>query len=134
MRAALLLLLLPGDEVDHDFDVISEEVRNVLVFEADSVVLSIEHEPGRKSHGPGRPVGILRGAFDGEGKGDLLGDPVHGEGAVSEQVAALLLDSFALESDVRKLLRVEEVGGLQVRVSLLYARVDACGFYDGFDR
>ena len=58
---------------------------------------------------------------------DFLTYTVHRKGAKGGQLFALLLDSFALERNFRKLLGIEKVGGSQVIIAGCDSRIDARG-------
>src|SRR6266851_10383250 len=77
----------------------------------------------------GAPRRLDAVGVEGDVQGDRLGHAVHGEIAADlVLVAAGLRDLRRLEGDLRALLRVEEVGALEVGVALLVARVDARHF------
>src|SRR5262249_51801284 len=87
-----------------------------------TVVLAIDRETGLSS----QRLSALRADRAGQGKRqiDVFGNTMDGQRSVSDVAVALLLHRLALESDLRKFRRVQEIRTAQIVVAVVIIRVD----------
>src|SRR3954451_24253993 len=123
---SFIYLLLHQLEVDGEGHLVAEDLRAVreLHVPVEAVVVAID-DGLELDADPVLAIGSRHRSVDLAAGDDRLGDPLHGQLTVDEQVTIVERHLVGLEGDLRRLVSVEELRGEEVSFEVLLLHLDA---------